>query len=153
MILSLHFDIKTLYMVEFDIRGRHGAKSAMIVPGTKPDLTHLRSFLVEDWMAEVPRHKKAFIAMRALGVDDKTTETLLKNLLKVYKNWEPIEEENYRVLADVIFEDGKNQVEEARKRKESQSSSDYEHQPKKLNSTQQESRASHSGGYPLQSSV
>ncbi|KAF9623380.1 hypothetical protein IFM89_001300 [Coptis chinensis] len=60
-------------------------------------------------MAEVPRHKKAFIAMRALGVDDKTTETILKNLLKVYKNWEPIEEENYRVLADVIFEDGKNQ--------------------------------------------
>ncbi|KAF9609520.1 hypothetical protein IFM89_016881 [Coptis chinensis] len=103
-------------------------------------------------MAEVPRHKKAFIAMRALGVDDKTTETVLKNLLKVYKNWEPIEEENYRVLADVIFEDGKNQVEEARKRKESQSSSDYERQPKKLNSTQQESRASHSGGYPLQSS-
>ncbi|KAF9613886.1 hypothetical protein IFM89_012434 [Coptis chinensis] len=99
---------------------------------------------------EVPRHKKAFIAMRALGVDDKTIKTVLKNLLKVYKNWEPIEEENYRVLADVIFEDGKNQ--EARKRKES-SSSDYEASTEEIKFDTTRKSSFTFGGYPLQSSV
>ncbi|KAJ0740175.1 putative [histone H3]-lysine(4) N-trimethyltransferase [Helianthus annuus] len=52
-----------------------------------------------------PRVEKAFRAMRNLGIPDKKTKPVLKYLLKLYeKKWELIEQENYRVLADAIFE-------------------------------------------------
>ncbi|XP_077228145.1 putative inactive histone-lysine N-methyltransferase SUVR2 isoform X2 [Tasmannia lanceolata] len=51
------------------------------------------------------RGSKAFEAMKALGIKSHIVKPVLKNLLKVYdNNWELIEEENYRVLADAIFD-------------------------------------------------
>ncbi|KAL3649787.1 hypothetical protein CASFOL_006190 [Castilleja foliolosa] len=51
------------------------------------------------------RVAKAFSAMKSLGIPDETTRPVLKKLFKLYdKNWELIEEDNYRTLADAIFE-------------------------------------------------
>ncbi|GAB2281820.1 hypothetical protein Dimus_016385 [Dionaea muscipula] len=47
----------------------------------------------------------AFRAMKNLGIPEEKTKFVLKKLLKVYeKNWVLIEAENYRVLADGIFD-------------------------------------------------
>lgn len=44
-------------------------------------------------------------AMEAIGIDPEVTRSVLKTLLRAYDdNWEYIEEENYRLLADSIFE-------------------------------------------------
>ncbi|WOK95382.1 putative inactive histone-lysine N-methyltransferase SUVR2 isoform X2 [Canna indica] len=44
-------------------------------------------------------------AMKAMGIPVEKVKTVLRNLLQVYENnWEYIEAENYRVLADAIFE-------------------------------------------------
>ncbi|XP_055813114.1 probable inactive histone-lysine N-methyltransferase SUVR1 isoform X2 [Solanum dulcamara] len=52
-----------------------------------------------------PRVKKAFRAMKSIGIAEEKVKPILKSLLKLYdKNWELIEEENYRALADAIFE-------------------------------------------------
>ena len=43
--------------------------------------------------------------MKNIGISHEKVKPVLKDLLKLYdKNWELIEEENYRVLADAIFE-------------------------------------------------
>ncbi|GFZ20192.1 SET-domain containing protein lysine methyltransferase family protein [Actinidia rufa] len=56
-------------------------------------------------MAPNPRILNAFRAMRSLGIIEEKVKPILKKLLKLYdKNWELIEEENYRALADAIFE-------------------------------------------------
>ncbi|XP_059626084.1 probable inactive histone-lysine N-methyltransferase SUVR2 isoform X2 [Cornus florida] len=56
-------------------------------------------------MAPNPRVTKAFRAMRDIGIPEEKVKPVLKNLLKLYeKNWELIEEENYRALADAIFD-------------------------------------------------
>ncbi|KAK9756851.1 hypothetical protein RND81_01G124900 [Saponaria officinalis] len=56
-------------------------------------------------MAPSARVKAAFKAMRAIGISETKTKPALKKLLQVFdKNWDAIEEENYRVLADAIFE-------------------------------------------------
>lgn len=56
-------------------------------------------------MAPDPRVLEAFRAMKNLGISPETVSPVLKNLLKLYnKNWELIEEDNYRTLADAIFE-------------------------------------------------
>ncbi|KZV55532.1 histone-lysine N-methyltransferase SUVR2 [Dorcoceras hygrometricum] len=47
----------------------------------------------------------AFDAMKNLGISIDKVKPVLKNMLKLYdKNWELIEAENYRALADAIFE-------------------------------------------------
>ncbi|KAI0513633.1 hypothetical protein KFK09_009662 [Dendrobium nobile] len=52
-----------------------------------------------------PRVASAMNAMKALGLSWEITKPVLKDLLKVYKyNWEHIECENYRVLADAILD-------------------------------------------------
>lgn len=52
------------------------------------------------------RARAAVLAMKALGISEKKVKPVLKNLLNVYdKNWDLIEAENYRVLADTIFEE------------------------------------------------
>lgn len=52
-----------------------------------------------------PRVMKAFRAMKDLGIAEDIVKPVLKNLIKLYdKNWELIEEESYRVLADAIFD-------------------------------------------------
>jgi hypothetical protein len=55
--------------------------------------------------------KKAFMAMRAMGIEDARVKPVLKNLLALYeKNWELIAEDNYRVLADAIFDSHEDQA-------------------------------------------
>ena len=49
--------------------------------------------------------KAAFKAMKDIGIPEEKTKPALKKLLKLFdKNWDLIEEENYRLLADTIFE-------------------------------------------------
>lgn len=51
------------------------------------------------------------MAMRSLGITEDKVKPVLKKLLKLYdRNWELIEEENYRALADAIFEADDNKV-------------------------------------------
>lgn len=58
-----------------------------------------------------PRVAKAFHAMKAIGISEDKVKPALKNLLKLFdKNWELIEEENYRALADAIFEREESEV-------------------------------------------
>lgn len=52
-----------------------------------------------------PRIVSAFRAMKALGISEDKVKPVLKRLLKLYnKNWDLIEEENYRPLIDAIFD-------------------------------------------------
>lgn len=68
-----------------------------------------------------PRVSKAFRAMRDIGISEDKTKPVLKKLLKLYdKNWELIEEENYRVLADAIFDEEDSKVVEEKKCQNSQ---------------------------------
>ncbi|XP_071919302.1 probable inactive histone-lysine N-methyltransferase SUVR2 isoform X1 [Coffea arabica] len=70
-----------------------------------------------------PRVAKAFRAMRDLGIAEDKVKPVLKNLLKLYeKNWDYIEAENYRVLADAIFDNEEamvNQAAQSKKKLES----------------------------------
>lgn len=54
-----------------------------------------------------PKHCKivdACRAMKSFGITPAKTKTALKELLKLYENkWELIEDENYRVLFDVLM--------------------------------------------------
>ncbi|KAL3644992.1 hypothetical protein CASFOL_010172 [Castilleja foliolosa] len=62
------------------------------------------------------RVASAFRAMKAIGITEDKVKPVLKNLLKLYdKNWALIEEENYRALADAIF-DRDEQAEERSKK-------------------------------------
>ncbi|GMY06344.1 probable inactive histone-lysine N-methyltransferase SUVR2 isoform X5 [Fagus crenata] len=68
-------------------------------------------------MAPNPRVAAAFRAMKDIGIKEDKVKPVLKKLLKLYdKNWELIEEENYRALADSIFEEEDAKVEEKRKK-------------------------------------
>ncbi|KAK4351661.1 hypothetical protein RND71_030974 [Anisodus tanguticus] len=63
-----------------------------------------------------PRVDNAFRAMKALGISGEKVKPVLKNLLKLYnKNWDLIEEENYRVLADAIFDNEEAKDAESKK--------------------------------------
>ena len=56
-------------------------------------------------MAPKPQITKALDAMKDIGIPVHTTKRVLKKLLQVYENnWEYIEAENYRVLADAILD-------------------------------------------------
>ncbi|XP_004493818.1 probable inactive histone-lysine N-methyltransferase SUVR2 isoform X2 [Cicer arietinum] len=60
-------------------------------------------------MAPNPKVIAAYRAMSSLGIHESKVKPVLKKLLKLYdKNWELIEEENYRALADAIFDDDEN---------------------------------------------
>ncbi|KOM30165.1 hypothetical protein LR48_Vigan967s003700 [Vigna angularis] len=62
-------------------------------------------------MAPNPRVIAAFSAMANLGIHESKVKPVLKKLLKLYdKNWELIEEESYRTLADAIFEEEENKL-------------------------------------------
>lgn len=51
------------------------------------------------------RMANAIQAMNAIGVKEDKVMPVLKMLLKLYdKNWALIEEENYRALADAVFD-------------------------------------------------
>lgn len=56
-------------------------------------------------MATKQKVAAAYRAMQNLEIPEAKVKPVLKKLLKLYdKNWELIEEENYRALADAIFE-------------------------------------------------
>ncbi|CAL0326850.1 unnamed protein product [Lupinus luteus] len=64
-------------------------------------------------MAPNPRVVAACDAMANLGIHISKVKPVLKKLLKLYdKNWELIEEENYRALADAIFDVDEDKVPE-----------------------------------------
>ncbi|XP_061352664.1 probable inactive histone-lysine N-methyltransferase SUVR2 [Gastrolobium bilobum] len=68
-------------------------------------------------MAPNARVVAAYRAMSVIGIGESKVKPVLKKLLKLYdKNWELIEEENYRALADAIFEDDENEVPEQKKK-------------------------------------
>ncbi|XP_075100364.1 putative inactive histone-lysine N-methyltransferase SUVR2 [Nicotiana tabacum] len=63
-----------------------------------------------------PRVAKAFRAMKDIGISEEKVKPVLKSLLKLYdKNWALIEEENYRALADAIFEKEEAEAAESKK--------------------------------------
>lgn len=70
-------------------------------------------------MAPSNHVKRAFKAMNDLGIADAQVKPVLKNLLQLYdRNWELIAEDNYRALADAIFDSQDSQVTEEVKGKE-----------------------------------
>ena len=49
--------------------------------------------------------------MKEIGISEEKVKPVLKKLLKLYeKKWELIESENYRVLADAIFDEEDSKV-------------------------------------------
>lgn len=108
-------------------------------------------------MAPNPKVVSAFRAMRVLGISEEKVKPVLKNLLKLYdKNWELIEEENYRALADAIFEQEDSLVAEQKNERENAVQADMEEEAepheeperplKRLRSRHQEDHASPSFG-------
>ncbi|WZY78048.1 probable inactive histone-lysine N-methyltransferase SUVR2 isoform X1 [Brassica rapa] len=70
-------------------------------------------------MAPNTHVKRAFKAMNDLGITDAQVKPVLKNLLTLYdKNWELIAEDNYRALADAIFDSQESHATEEVKGKE-----------------------------------
>ncbi|XP_077250829.1 putative inactive histone-lysine N-methyltransferase SUVR2 isoform X2 [Tasmannia lanceolata] len=66
------------------------------------------------------RASLAFEAMKAIEIPPQIVKPVLKNLLQVFdKNWEIIEAENYRLLADAIFDSEDSKREEEARKKES----------------------------------
>ncbi|KAI3958150.1 hypothetical protein MKW98_020792 [Papaver atlanticum] len=63
-----------------------------------------------------PKALAAFKAMRALGIPAETIKPNLKKLYNLYdKNWSLIEEDNYRALADFIFQSQEEEEKETHK--------------------------------------
>ncbi|KAF7119975.1 hypothetical protein RHSIM_Rhsim13G0039700 [Rhododendron simsii] len=78
-------------------------------------------------MAPNPKVVSAFRAMRVLGISEEKVKPVLKNLLKLYdKNWELIEEENYRALADAIFDQEETQAAEQKNERENAAQAEME---------------------------
>ncbi|KAI3449818.1 hypothetical protein Pfo_006483 [Paulownia fortunei] len=78
----------------------------------------------------------AFRAMKAIGISEDKVKPVLKSLLKLYdKNWALIEEENYRALADAIFERDELEAEERSKKTVNNEAAE---QSKKIVNTQTE---------------
>lgn len=57
------------------------------------------------------RVANAYHAMRAIGIEEDKVKPVLKNLMTLFdKNWALIEEENYKVLADAVYDRCKIEV-------------------------------------------
>ncbi|GER57062.1 SET-domain containing protein lysinemethyltransferase family protein [Striga asiatica] len=78
----------------------------------------------------------AFRAMKALNISGEKVKPVLKNLLRLYdKNWALIEDENYRALADAIFDRDQREVEQRSKKT---LNNDAVEQSKKIVNTEKE---------------
>ncbi|CAN6684610.1 unnamed protein product [Malus baccata var. baccata] len=101
-------------------------------------------------MAPNPRVSAAFKAMAELGINEKQVKPVLKNLLRLFdRNWELIEEENYRVLLDAIFDAEDTQgVEEKEEKKKSKNydEEDMEEEPQLRREPARPSKRIHSSG-------
>ncbi|KAL0437331.1 UNVERIFIED_CONTAM: putative inactive histone-lysine N-methyltransferase SUVR1 [Sesamum radiatum] len=76
------------------------------------------------------RAANAFRAMKAIGISEDKVKPVLKNLVKLYdKNWGLIEAENYRALADAIFE---REEAEAQQRSKKVVNTEADERPKKI---------------------
>ncbi|GJZ28554.1 probable inactive histone-lysine N-methyltransferase SUVR2 [Tanacetum coccineum] len=117
-------------------------------------------------MAPNPRVVKVFRAMKDLGIPEKKTKPVLKNLLKIYENnWELIEEDNYRALSNAIFDsedtqasEVKNNVDNVEQRmnaiaEETHNQEEPESPLKRLRSRHQEDQASPSSITPSTTST
>ncbi|KAG5549710.1 hypothetical protein RHGRI_014870 [Rhododendron griersonianum] len=97
-------------------------------------------------MAPDPRVLEAFRAMKNLGISPETVSPVLKNLLKLYnKNWELIEEDNYRTLADAIFEYADDYADDKKRQDKEKDAMEYDgSEPplKKIHLEPQEDQAS-----------
>ncbi|GLT41450.1 hypothetical protein SLA2020_155160 [Shorea laevis] len=61
---------------------------------------------------------QAYRAMRYIGISEKKVKPVLKKLLGLYeRNWELLEAENYRALADAIFEEEDTKVSDSDQKK------------------------------------
>ncbi|KAI5398266.1 hypothetical protein KIW84_063889 [Lathyrus oleraceus] len=86
------------------------------------------------------RTVKAYDAMKDLGISKEEVKPVLRNLLKVYdKNWELIEDDNYRTLIDAYFESKEDKPEE-HKRKAPINSQDGERPKQKLHVADRDNR-------------
>ncbi|KAK4281331.1 hypothetical protein QN277_012841 [Acacia crassicarpa] len=78
-------------------------------------------------MAPNPRVVAAYRAMTVLGIKEVQVKPVLKQLLKLYdKNWELIEQENYRVLADAIFEQAEKELQGKRQKNQNNDEGEME---------------------------
>ncbi|XP_023645550.1 probable inactive histone-lysine N-methyltransferase SUVR1 isoform X2 [Capsella rubella] len=68
-------------------------------------------------MAPNPKIKNACEAMKVFGVSEAKVKLVLKDLLKAYDNkWDFIEDENYKVLVDAIFDEPDAQATDMKKK-------------------------------------
>ncbi|XP_051141998.1 probable inactive histone-lysine N-methyltransferase SUVR2 [Andrographis paniculata] len=80
------------------------------------------------------RVANAFRAMKAIGITEDKVKPVLKSLLKLYdKNWILIEEENYRALADAIFERQESEAVEQSKKTNDAQTKDYPDEETRVN--------------------
>ncbi|KAL5712021.1 [histone H3]-lysine(4) N-trimethyltransferase [Ranunculus cassubicifolius] len=88
-------------------------------------------------MSQNERADKATKAMEDIGIVRKTARHVLKSLWQLYEgNWDFIEAENYRALADAIFDYQEEEVKKENKRKDTELSNEDEPQIKRSRSTQ-----------------
>ncbi|MCL7046347.1 hypothetical protein MKW94_009892 [Papaver nudicaule] len=96
-------------------------------------------------MSTNARAVMAMNAMKAIGISGSIVKPVLKNLLTLYdKNWSLIEDENYRVLADAIFDYEENKGDENQK-KEADSTEESGPRLKRLRKTYQDDQPPPSG--------
>ncbi|KAL6505251.1 hypothetical protein OROGR_025068 [Orobanche gracilis] len=93
------------------------------------------------------RVASAFRAMKAIGISEDKVKPVLKNLLKLYdKNWALIEEENYRALADAIFDRDEREAEERSKKTVNNETAEPS---KKIVNTEEEAQVTEEPEQPL----
>ncbi|KAL3647701.1 hypothetical protein CASFOL_008669 [Castilleja foliolosa] len=93
------------------------------------------------------RVSSAFRAMKAIGISEDKVKPVLKNLLKLYdKNWALIEEENYRALADAIFDRDEQAEERSKKVVNNEAAAE---QSKKIVDTEEEAHVTEEPEQPL----
>ncbi|KAG8380407.1 hypothetical protein BUALT_Bualt06G0012100 [Buddleja alternifolia] len=87
--------------------------NAIVLRGEQPIDDHSPQFvmLTSNIRPGKQRAANAYNAMKRLGISQETVKPVLKRLWELYnKNWALIEEDNYRTLADAIFEDADDQL-------------------------------------------
>ncbi|KAG8370839.1 hypothetical protein BUALT_Bualt13G0025100 [Buddleja alternifolia] len=99
------------------------------------------------------RVANAFHAMKAIGIPEDKVKPVLKNLLKLYdKNWVLIEEENYRALADAIFESEEAEAQDCSKKTVNNEAAGHSKKPvnsEKENHLEEEAQATEEPERPL----
>ncbi|KAK6143969.1 hypothetical protein DH2020_020789 [Rehmannia glutinosa] len=96
-------------LTETDCRVKRGPYEVVMRSGEEKELV-CKVYSLSKKSVKMSKETKmrvanAFRAMKGIGISEDKVKPVLKDLLKLYdKNWAYIEEENYRALADAIFE-------------------------------------------------